>query len=56
MLKLNAAGCIYRGGRPVAAPDGQTTEDARARTIAGRILRAHNAVAPRGAAPLPAGP
>ena len=42
MLKLNAAGCAYRGGRPVAAPDGQATEDARARTITGRILRAHH--------------
>jgi aconitate hydratase len=42
MLTLNAAGAVWRGGRPEIASE-PATEDARSRTIAGRILRAHSA-------------
>ena len=42
MLKLTAAGAVWRGGRPEIASE-PPAEDARSRTIAGRILRAHSA-------------
>ena len=40
-MKLTAAGAVWHGGRPEAAPDVRPSEEARSRTIAGRILRAH---------------
>ncbi len=41
-MKLTAAGAVWRGGRPEPAPGTPPTEEARSRTIAGRILRAHS--------------
>ncbi len=44
MLKRYAGGVLWRSGRAHAAPAAPDRE-ARGRTIAGRILRAHNSEA-----------
>ena len=43
MPKFTAAGAVWRGGRPEIAANQTPSGEARSRTIAGRILRAHSA-------------